>query len=209
LISYNQGRYDKKLWSQLGEGEKIKLFVGDTEKNEAEFVAAQVDFHHKQKQIPLNDMVVFYRTNAQSRAFEDFLLYKDIPYTIVGGISFYQRREIKDILAFLRISQSGSDYISFVRTINLPKRGIGQATIEKIRSHAQEEDMAVLAYCKALIQQQPLQSILRLSPKQKEGLKNYLAVIEHLQEMSQTSSLHDLVVAAIEKNTLLEFLGRR
>jgi DNA helicase-2/ATP-dependent DNA helicase PcrA len=151
-------------------------------------------------------MVVFYRTNAQSRVFEDYLISRDIPYVIVGGISFYQRREIKDILAFLRISQSGSDYISFARTINLPKRGLGETTIEKMRMNASQEGMTVLGYCEALLKEMPLKTILRLTAKQKESLAEYIQIIYELRLVSKKGSLRDLVIAAIERTSYMEYL---
>lgn len=206
LISHNSGRYEKKLWSQLGEGEKIKLFVGEDERDEANFVASQVEYHRSQK-LSLNDMVVFYRTNAQSRVLEDSLIYRGIPYIIVGGISFYQRREIKDILAFLRLSQSGADYISFARTINLPKRGLGDVTIEKIRQNANQEGLTVLDYCTALLKEIPMKTILRLTSKQKEGLAEYVQIIHELHSLSKQSSIRDLVLAAIERTRYMGYLS--
>jgi DNA helicase-2/ATP-dependent DNA helicase PcrA len=205
LIDHNVGRYEKKLWSQLGPGEKIKLFIGENEREEADFVASQVELHRLQ-QLPLNNMVVFYRTNAQSRAFEDTLIYRGIPYVIVGGLSFYQRREIKDILAYLRISQSGADYISFARTINLPKRGLGEATIEKLRHHANQEQLPILAYCEALLSEQPLNHPLRLTAKQKEGLNDYLQIIHELRQLSKQGSIRDLVLGTIERTRYMEYL---
>jgi len=206
LISYNPGRYEKELWSELGSGETIKLFVGDDEKAEANFVASQIEYHRSQS-ISLNEMVVFYRTNAQSRVFEDSLIIRGIPYVIVGGISFYQRREIKDILAFLRISQSGADFISFNRTINLPKRGLGEATIEKMRTHASQEGLTILGYCEALITDSPLKTVLRLTAKQKESLTEYVQIIHELRELSKQGSIRNLVVAAIERTGYMGYLS--
>lgn len=206
LISYNTGRYEKELWSELGTGEPVKLFVGEDEKDEANFVASQIEYHRSQ-QVALRDMVVFYRTNAQSRAFEDDLIFKGIPYVIVGGISFYQRREIKDILAFLRLSQSGADYISFARTVNLPKRGLGDTTIEKMRQNASQEGLTILDYCEALLEERPLNTILRLTSKQVEGLAEYIRIIHELHRLSKQGSLRDLVLAAIEHTRYIEFLS--
>lgn len=206
LISYNEGRYEKELWSDRGPGEKIKLFVGESDRSEAEFVAAQVRDHYENDNISYKDMVIFYRTNAQSRVFEDYLSNQNIPYVIIGGISFYQRREIKDILAFLRMVQSGADYISFARTINLPKRGFGETTVEKIRLGATEEGLTVLAYCEALVQNQPLKTPFKLSAKQKESLTGYLQILHELRQLVQDNSIRNLVVGAIEQTGYLEFL---
>ena len=107
LIRHNKSRYEKNLWSDRGEGEKIGLYLAENDHAEADFVVKQLYKLHRDKGISLNDCVIFYRTNFQSRIFEDHLLKERVPYIIVGGLSFYQRREIKDILALLRIVLGG------------------------------------------------------------------------------------------------------
>ncbi|CCB87630.1 MULTISPECIES: ATP-dependent helicase [Parachlamydia] len=205
LIDNNQNRLKKSLWSDRGAGEKIKLFPAETERFEAGFIAERIQNYHEQG-IPYNEMVVFYRTNFQSRVFEDTFLHNDIPYVIVGGVSFYQRKEIKDILAFLRIANEASDYVSFARTINLPKRGIGDTTLEKIRVHAQKNRMSILSFAQALIEQQPLPFIFKLNQKQQEGLKEYLQVIARLQEISAKGTIQEGVEAAIKESGYLGLL---
>jgi DNA helicase-2/ATP-dependent DNA helicase PcrA len=205
LISYNEGRYEKQLWSKLGPGSKIKLFIGDDERQEAQFIASEINHFSTQQQVALNDIVVFYRTNAQSRILEDSLLHHNLSYTIVGGISFYQRKEIKDILAFLRISQSTTDYISFTRTINLPKRGLGEATIEKIRQNAYQESLSILSYCQGIIEEKSFTSKLRISKKQRESLTEYLTIIQDLKESSK-DGIRKAVVSAIERTGYLSHL---
>lgn len=206
LIQFNTNRFEKNLWSDLGPGEKIKLYVSEDETSEADFVAKQVLHHTSKDNTPLKEMVVFYRTNAQSRIFEDRLAYEGISYVIVGGISFYQRREIKDVLAFLRIAHSGADFISFARTINIPKRGLGEATIDKIRLGATEEGMTILGYCIALLNEIPLKHPFKLTAKQKEGLSEYLKVIIDLREISKQGSIKETVIGAIEKTGYLTYL---
>lgn len=203
LISHNENYYHKSLWSNRGDGEKIRLFVASDEKHEANYVARKILHHHNHNGIPYNEMVVFYRTNAQSRPFEDVLLMYGIPYQIVGGISFYQRKEIKDVLAFLRMAYSGSDYIAFSRTINLPKRGIGDATLEKLREGATSEGMSLLGYLHAVIEGKPLRSQVKLSAKQKNSLSEYLQIIDVLAQIAKTGSLRKLVIAAIEQTGYL------
>lgn len=197
LISHNSNRFEKELWSNLGQGEKIKYFAADNEQGEADFVSERVKYHHEEHGIPLREMAVFYRTNFQSRSFEDTFLSKRLPFVIVGGISFYQRKEIKDILAFLRMIQSGSDYISFERTINLPKRGLGEATLEKIRQAASKEGRTIFGYCEALIDKTTTST--KLSAKQYDGLKEYVEMIRDLKVLSAACSLTELVRAAIER----------
>jgi DNA helicase-2/ATP-dependent DNA helicase PcrA len=124
----------------------------------------------------------------------------------VGGLSFYQRREIKDILAFMRMVQSGADYVSFIRTLNIPKRGLGEATIEKIRDSASKENLSILAYSEALVEGQALGHLVKLSAKQKEGLKSYVRIIQELRSLHKSISLYELVKAAIEKSGYFDFL---
>jgi DNA helicase II / ATP-dependent DNA helicase PcrA len=205
LIGNNENRYEKALWSNLGEGEKIKFYASDTEREEAEFVAERIRRHHENG-VSYSDMVIFYRTNNQSRAFEDHFLYKRIPYVIVGGLSFYQRREIKDILSFLRMVYSGTDYISFARSVNLPKRGLGEATLEKIRLAASAEQMSVFTYCEAIVRGDLLQHPIKLPTKQREGLIQYLSLIHNLREIGQNGTLHELVRQTIETTNYLQIL---
>ncbi len=204
LIGYNDNRFEKNLWSDLGPGEKIKYYSGDSEKSESRFVSETIKYFHEEKGVPLKEIVIFYRTNFQSRVFEDRMLSNRIPYVIVGGISFYQRREIKDILAFLRIVQSESDFISFARTLNIPKRGLGNATIEKIRLGASENGMTMIQYSETLVDGS---SSIRMTAKQKQGLKDYLTVIRKLKRIYEECSLKDLVIAAVEESGYLGYLS--
>jgi DNA helicase II / ATP-dependent DNA helicase PcrA len=208
LISQNETRYEKNLWSDLGAGEKIKIFAAQTERQEAEFVSERIRYHRDNYAVPFKNMVIFYRTNSQSRAFEDYFLARKIPYQIVGGISFYQRREIKDVLAFLRMIHSGMDYIAFSRTINIPKRGFGDTTIEKIRNGAARKGLTILSYCETLVDEPFPHEELKLSSKQKGGMKNYLEIIGALKEIisSKSGFLKELVIAVIEKTAYLQYL---
>jgi DNA helicase-2/ATP-dependent DNA helicase PcrA len=199
LIRNNQNRLEKNLWSALGNGPKLYLFTAENERMEAEFTVLQIQEQKKENQISLNDMVIFYRTNFQSRVFEDALLRKNIPYTIVGGISFYQRKEIKDILAFLKILEHPSDFISFARTINIPKRGFGETTIENLRIFAEKNNLPILeAINKAL------NGGIKLNTKQKESLSQYLKIFKDCEEFH--GSLEALVGRMIKKSGYLEFL---
>lgn len=206
LIGNNHSRYEKNLWSALGEGQKIKRFTGATERDEANFTVARIRMHREEHNIPLSQMAIFYRTNAQSRAFEDYFLQYRIPYVIIGGISFYQRREIKDILAFLRMAHSGADFISFSRTVNIPKRGIGDTTIEKIRDCASQEGYTIMGYCEALLRGDELKHSLRLTAKQKDGLNEYVTIIQELRSLKDVESIEKIVLAAIDKTGYLAYL---
>lgn len=194
LIAKNSQRIEKNLWSELGAGEKVQIHTAADDGGEAAFIVQTVQYHHGKLSTPYRDMAVFYRTNAQSRALEDRFLSYRIPYTIVGGQSFYQRREIKDILAFMRMAHSDSDFVSFSRTINLPKRGLGDATLEKLRLGALQEHRPLLAFCRSLFD---ADASLKLSAKQKQGLAEYLAVIGQIRAKIASGSIADVVREAI------------
>lgn len=197
LIGHNTSRYEKKLWSALGEGSKIGIYIGQNERREAEFVVHQLMDHLKREPLPYNEIAIFYRTNAQSRTFEDALLACRIPYRIIGGLSFYQRKEIKDILAYLRMLVSNSDLISFLRTIPLPKRGIGPALLEKIVDQATRRGAPIFTFCEDLIGISGFCPEIKLSAKQQEGLQSYLSLIHRLREKRSSCKLFELISETI------------
>ena len=142
VISRNTGRKPKKLWTDLGEGEKIRLFHGNSEHEEGYFVAREI-LNNVKNGMRYGDHAVLYRTNAQSRVIEETLIKSDIPYRIVGGIRFYERKEIKDVLAYLRLIANPDDDLSFERIVNVPKRGIGSATLERLTEAAAAEGLSL------------------------------------------------------------------
>jgi DNA helicase-2/ATP-dependent DNA helicase PcrA len=200
LISYNESRYEKKLWSNLGEGEKIRLYTAVDEKREAEFIADTIRKFQREG-IPLSDMVVFYRTNAQSRSFEDIFLSRSLPYTIIGGISFYQRKEIKDVLAYLRFASTERDQVAFSRIINLPKRGIGPKAQATFIEWAEREQISLLHVLKGVLQGT---YSIRLSSKQKKGIEEFIAAIEAIQKKAKEGSLEQVLRTAIDNTCLLD-----
>lgn len=206
VIQHNEERLEKNLWSNLGPGDKIKYYKADSERDEANFISERVRFHHDEQHIPLNEIVVFYRTHAQSRPFEDYFVSRRIPYVIVGGVSFYQRREVKDILAFMRIVNSSADLVSFIRTLNLPKRGLGDSTIEKLSVAADLEKRTIFAYLAELADGSPLNNPVKLSSKQLQGIKEYVALIKELKAIAHTQGVTALVKATIDRSNYIEFL---
>ena len=125
VISRNAGRREKRLWTDAGEGELIVGYVADNEHDEARFVAAEIDALADKGEISYNDVAVFYRTNNSSRALEEVFIRAGIPYKVVGGVRFYERREIRDIVAYLRVLDNPGDSVSMRRILNTPRRGIG------------------------------------------------------------------------------------
>lgn len=204
LIEENSLRYEKKLWSTLGEGDKIKVYFAQNEKLEAAFVVNTLSKLHLDKDIPWHEIVIFYRTNSQSRVFEDLLLEKNIPYVIFGGLSFYQRKEIKDLLAFLKLIVTDSDFVSFARTINIPKRGIGAATIGKFIYQAETTQTAIIPLCRQMLLN-PTGFSIKLSAKQKSNLHSFVEMIEGLRK-DKNLPINKLLEEVIEKTGYNQYL---
>ena len=142
VIGNNLMRQKKKLWSALGEGERIYRYRGGNERDEATFVANEIAELTTKGHIRRGEIAVFYRTNAQSRAIEQALADRGIPYQVIGGARFYDRREVRDVLAYLRLVVNPFDEVSLRRVINVPKRGIGDTTLTKIGAYAANHKMS-------------------------------------------------------------------
>ncbi|OEY25834.1 ATP-dependent DNA helicase PcrA [Corynebacterium sp. BCW_4722] len=141
VISQNQGRRPKKLWTDHGSGEKIVGYVADNEHDEARFVAAEID-QLADRGVPYSDIAVMYRTNNSSRALEDIFIRSGIPYKVVGGTRFYERREIRDIVAYLKVLDNPDDTVSLRRIVNVPKRAIGDKAQAMVALHADNHDVS-------------------------------------------------------------------
>lgn len=138
VIDHNENRKAKKLWTDKGDGEKVHYYQAQSDRDETRFVLAKIKEEVDKKKRRYQDFAVLYRTNAQSRGIEETLVEANVPYQIVGGHKFYDRKEIKDIMAYLKLVANPSDSMSFNRIINVPKRGIGQATTTKLAAFADE-----------------------------------------------------------------------
>lgn len=203
LISHNSSRYEKNLWSERGEGEKVNLYICESDKEEVAFVISKLLEHHKGG-LPLSKCAIFYRTHSQSRLFEDGLLKRQIPYQIIGGVSFYQRREVKDLLAYLRMAVEGRDLIAFSRTINLPKRGIGPTTITKLRALSEEHNLSLLEVAQLAIDRRIGAS---LSQKQAQGLDQYLTLMRRLRAMIDSAApISEMLEEIVDQINYYEFL---
>ncbi len=145
VIANNEGRKEKRLWTDNGEGRKPVFNRFDTAYEEAEFVVSDIKRHSRDTEYGYGSCAVLYRTNAQSRIIEERLIFAGIPYNVVGGINFYSRAEIKDILAYLKVIDSGKDDLSVRRIVNVPKRSIGNATLEKVQDYAEARDKSLFA----------------------------------------------------------------
>ena len=143
VIENNSSRKPKKLWTENEVGSKIKYFQGKTEREEALFVIEKIQEYLSNGSYQPNEIAILYRTNAQSRAIEDALVKSNIAYQMVGGTKFYERKEIKDMIAYLRLITNPHDDLSFERVVNVPKRGIGQTTVDRLRAYAEENDISL------------------------------------------------------------------
>ena len=144
LIEHNVQRKPKSLWTEAGNGELAVRYRAEDEHDEAFFVADEIERLRQSEGFRYGDVAVFYRTNAQSRVIEDVLMRVGTPYRVFGGVRFYQRKEIKDVLGYLRLLLNPQDVISFRRVVNMPKRGIGDATVSAVESFARDEDISVI-----------------------------------------------------------------
>ncbi|WP_346906169.1 DNA helicase PcrA [Faecalicatena orotica] len=198
VIRNNVGRKDKSLWTENGEGEKIQLRQFDTGYDEADFIAGDIK-KNVSNGAAYNDHAILYRTNAQSRLFEEKFVAANIPYKIVGGINFYARREIKDLLAYLKTIDNGKDDLAVRRIINVPKRGIGLTTINRVQESALERE---IGFYEALQGLDLIPNIGRSAAK----LDSFVALIEYFKGFARNESISDLMKEIIEKTGYVENL---
>lgn len=190
IIGKNDRLYDKKLFSEKGDGEKVGLHSFSNGFEEVRFVVRKIKDYEKHG-IELSDMVIFYRTNSQSRMFEDGLIENNIPYQVIGGLSFYQRKEIKDILAYLRILVTPTDFISFSRIINMPKRGIGKKTLDKIIQESVVGEISIIEVLRNLLSNQ---GSFKPTKKAFEGLQDFMIFYDSMKSLIHEGlSLADLI----------------
>ena len=138
VIEHNSNRRPKKLWTENAEGDPITVYEARDERDEADFIDSTIEELHSQRGVAYGDVAILYRTNAQSRVIEETFMRRGLPYTMVGGLKFYDRKEIKDVLAYLRLIFNPLDSVSLLRIINTPKRGIGATTLTKLTQYAEE-----------------------------------------------------------------------
>lgn len=213
VIKNNEMRSDKKLFSQKEGGAPVVVVGSQEKRGEVEFILEEISSLRAGEGRRYSDFVILYRTNAQSRLFEEQLLNQGIPYRIFGGVRFYERREIKDIIAYLRLIQNPSDTISLARVVNVPPRKIGEKTLEKILKNPQ--DLSIDKYAKF---QKMMSGLRELSQKctpeetveqimQKTSYKDFLSD-GTLESQTRLENIEELKVAASNFNSLDEFLAQ-
>ncbi|WP_026516263.1 ATP-dependent helicase [Butyrivibrio sp. MC2021] len=199
VIRNNYGRKDKALWTDEKDGEKAKLMQFDTAYDEAEFIASDIGKLKRNGKLSYSECAVLYRTNAQSRLLEERFVHEGIPYDIVGGTNFYSRREIKDILAYLKVIESGKDDVAVKRIINVPKRGIGGTTIDYVQNYADERQ---ITFFDALCEADQIVAVSRSSSK----LTDFVTMIRAFRTKQKMMSLEELMKDVIETIGYMDYL---
>ncbi|KRO45715.1 MAG: ATP-dependent DNA helicase PcrA, partial [Actinobacteria bacterium BACL4 MAG-120813-bin39] len=201
VISNNEGRKDKNLWSDAGSGALINGYVAESEHDEADFVVREIARLKELSKSNPGDSAIFYRTNAQSRVFEEVFLRVGIPYKVVGGVRFYERKEVKDFLAYLRVVVNPEDEVSMRRIINTPKRGIGDRALDQIEEHSREKS---LTFWQTLCE---IDKNTEISPKSVLSLKEFVKLIKSLQTLVEAKTRPSVIAQAVlEQSGLLSEL---
>ncbi|VAX16385.1 ATP-dependent DNA helicase UvrD/PcrA [hydrothermal vent metagenome] len=201
VVSRNVGRKEKKLWTDNIAGEKIKLYTATDEMDEAKYVVDQTKAMRRNDGLSLNDIAVFYRTNSQSRAIEDALRRDGFPYQIFGGLKFYDRKEVKDILAYFKAALNHFDVVSFKRIINTPPRGIGAVTISKLEMAAITEGVSLSA---AL---DNISAIQGLGASAQEKLEKFREVLSTIRSKVTSASPADAINEALTITGYMDWLS--
>ncbi|HIS27874.1 MAG TPA: exodeoxyribonuclease V subunit gamma, partial [Candidatus Avamphibacillus intestinigallinarum] len=199
VIDHNSGRKPKKLWTENDDGEKIYYYEGSSEQDEALFVVDKIQDLTTFGKMSLNDIAILYRTNAQSRAIEDSFMKSGIAYQMVGGMRFYDRKEIKDMIAYLRLIVNPDDDISFERVVNVPKRGIGKTTIERLREYTMTHD---ISFSQALEEV----DFTGVSKKAANTLSAFGQMMKTFTEQQEFLTATDMVDAVLEQTGYEEML---
>ncbi|MGI5310648.1 DNA helicase II [Rheinheimera sp. WS51] len=195
VIANNSGRLGKDLWTDGADGEVISLYTAFNELDEARFIVGRVRDWMK-KGGSLSDSAILYRNNAQSRVLEEALIQEGLNYRIYGGLRFYERQEIKDALAYLRLINNRQDDAALERVINTPARGIGETTLNKVRLHSRSEKITLWQSLQQLISQQ------QLSGRAANAINNFMQLIDQLAEQSNDLPLHEQTEHAIKQSGL-------
>ncbi|MBV7390348.1 DNA helicase PcrA [Enterococcus alishanensis] len=196
VIQNNSNRRPKDLWTDNQSGEQITYYRADSERDEAQFIVSEIRNQMHQNNRNFNDFAVLYRTNAQSRVIEDTLVKANVPYTMVGGHKFYDRKEIKDIIAYLNIINNPRDAVSFERIVNVPKRGIGPSSVDKLREFAAIHDWSLVEAAQNV-------DLANISGKAGRNLAEFGEMIRQFQEMIIYLPVTDLVDQILEKTGYL------
>ncbi|OLZ55909.1 DNA helicase PcrA [Amycolatopsis keratiniphila] len=196
VIARNPNRRAKRLWTDSGDGEKIVGYVADNEHDEAAFVAGEIDALADKGEADYSDVAVFYRTNNQSRVFEEIFIRLGLPYKVVGGVRFYERREVRDMLAYLRVLANPEDTVSLRRILNVPKRGIGDRAEAVIATYAERERISFAQALRGAVSGEvPL-----LNPRSAKAITGFVELMDELGEVVESGAeVADILEAVLER----------
>ncbi|MHA6261138.1 DNA helicase PcrA [Sporosarcina sp. CAU 1771] len=201
VITNNTSRYDKKLRTDNDEGESIFVYQARDEKDESQFVVGKILELRQESNLKLDQFAILYRTNAQSRVIEEYLLKSNLDYTIVGGTKFYERKEIKDLLAYLRLIANNSDDLALARIINEPKRSIGATSFDRMARFAIEHDRTIFDALREI-------DFMGLTPRAANEVAKFRDLIDAFTEMQNYLSVSELVEEVLDKTGYREMLNR-
>ncbi|MEN2467854.1 DNA helicase PcrA [Ornithinibacillus sp. JPR2-1] len=199
VIANNPGRKPKNLWTENPDGQKINYYQGATEQDEALFVTDKIRELVREEGYSPNDIAILYRTNAQSRAVEDTLMKSGVSYQMVGGMRFYDRKEIKDMIAYLRLITNPDDDLSFERVVNEPKRGIGKTSIDRLRAYAAENGMSFYQAVEVV-------DFTGVTKKAAQALAEFGTLIKTLNQQQEFLTATDMVQQVLERSGYEEML---
>lgn len=202
LIKHNRNRKEKELWTDKKGGEKIRCYEAVSALDEAVFVSQEIIKLNKEKDKTFKDFAILYRTNAQSRAFEEIFSKQDIPFRVVGGLRFYERKEVKDILAYLRFIHDQKDRVSFLRIVNNAKLGIGKITLSRIEELARKNNLNFHQSLKQGLR------VIKISADRKEAINKFTSLIDEFNEKKKEIKGSELLIELIRKINYYEELKK-
>lgn len=202
LIKHNRNRKEKELWTDKKGGEKIRCYEAVSALDEAVFVSQEIIKLNKEKDKTFKDFAILYRTNAQSRAFEEIFSKQNIPFRVVGGLRFYERKEVKNILAYLRFIHDQKDRVSFLRIINNAKLGIGKITLSKIAELARKNNLNFHQSLKQGLR------VIKISADRKEEINKFISLIDEFNEKKKEIKGSELLIELIKKINYYEELKK-
>ena len=203
VIQNNFDRKPKNLWTQNATGDKIKFIHCKNEKEEAALVAREVQRLVKEENFPYNEIALLYRMNAQSRMFEEKFMQLEIPYIIIGGLKFYDRKEIRDIVAYLHVINNPRDNVHLMRIINTPRRGLGTTNLNRVAAFAESEGLSIF---ELVADGKLLGQLDGLSPKFRASLKNFVAMLMSFTESAKILSVDKLIKSVLDESGYIKML---
>ncbi len=199
VIQNNEARADKKLWTENSEGDNVKIIANSNGIEEAQRIVDEIEFLRSQNKCSLNSIAVFYRTNAQSRVFEDAFRRAGIPYAVIGTLRFYERAEVKDIIAYLRLIHNSDDGISFKRIVNVPRRGVGKNSLDILSKYAQSNNISLWNSLNNLAE-------IILPPNAVKRLREFKKLIEELKTEKNKMTVSEIAKNILEKTGYIKEL---